>query len=205
MRRQKVLFGFMLGVILVIATGAKNIFDVGGQLSRDDIFCDNITVDVSLTATAALTAGTATITTATITTANITTANITTGNTTTSAIITANITTGNVSTALNVTGNFVSPFDAVSLTSPANTFTATGKKNITLTTDAAITTITITGAAIGQEIMIRGTSDSNTGHFDDGSSFTLAGDMTLGAGDTLSLVCTTVDGDEYVEVSRSNN
>lgn len=211
MKKQRTtLLAFLLGVLLVVAMGARTQRDSGVVLSRHTLECDTLVVDTAATFTTALTVPTATIPTATITTANIATEN-----TTTSVVVTATITTANIATAATTnttvataftnSGIAVSPFDAVSLTSPTSTFTATTKKNVTLTTDAAITTITITSAVIGQEIIIHGTSDSNTAHFDDASSFTLNGDMTLGIGDTLSLICTNAAGDEWRELGRSNN
>lgn len=106
-------------------------------------------------------------------------------------------TNATVATAITRNGIVVTPFDAVSVTAPTKTFTATGKSRINLTTSESQTGFTITGGTLGQEIVVYGTSDSETSQFDDGTSYTLGGNITLGVGDALGLICVSTDGDEW--------
>jgi hypothetical protein len=110
--------------------------------------------------------------------------------------------TGNTS----VNGALISPFDAVSVTSPTATASVAGKTVISLTTNVSQTNFALTGGAQGQVVIVRGTNDSATSTFADGqSSMTLTANAALGLNDTLTLLCTSADGDEWAEVSRALN
>ena len=98
---------------------------------------------------------------------------------------------------------------AVALTSPTTTFSvASATERVTLTSTNSITGITITGAALGQVILIvAGTDGTNTMQFDDGTSYTLGGNrvLTEAAGSVLGLLCTSADGDDFTQLFFSAN
>ena len=65
------------------------------------------------------------------------------------------------------------------------------------------TTLAITaGVSVGQILILQGTHDTNTVTIKDSAGTSLAGDATLGVGDTLTLIWS---GSSWVEISRSNN
>lgn len=126
--------------------------------------------------------------------------------TTLTVTTTADIATANISTALVNNGTDIRPSTASSLTSPSVTSSASGATVLSITTDEAQTGLIITGGTQWQVLILRGTSDSNTIRVDDGTaSMTLTGNATLGLDDTLVLLCTDADGDEWAEISRSLN
>jgi hypothetical protein len=126
-----------------------------------------------------------------------------------------NVNSAGLLTAANatVTGNLTSKcriatVSDVSLTSPTRTFSAAGKSLVRLTADANLTTITLTGGALWQEVEIISGAGSNTLHFDDnGTSSALGSDVTLteSQSDTLRLRCTSADGDEWAKVGGNDN
>lgn len=97
---------------------------------------------------------------------------------------------------------------SVDLTSPTVTFSATNKFRVVLSSDENQTGIYPTGGAINQVLVIEsyGTG-SNTMRFDDGTSMTLGGNITLteAQGDVLTLLCTSSDGDEWRRLSNADN
>ena len=94
----------------------------------------------------------------------------------------------------------------VSLTSPTATFSVNGLSNITLNSDADITGVLPTGAVVGQMITLITGSGSNTMRFDDGTSVTCGGNITLteGQGDVMTLLCTTAPN-AWVRISNVDN
>ena len=96
----------------------------------------------------------------------------------------------------------------VSLVSPAVSIATGGASYVNIQTDANQTSPTLTGGVIGQIVILKAGSGSNTLIFDDGeTSMTLAGNFTMteGQGDILTLMCVHADGDEWTEMSRSDN
>ncbi len=95
------------------------------------------------------------------------------------------------------------------ITSPSTTISAAATtERITLTSDESITGITITGATLGEVIVIvAGTDGTNTMQFDDGTSYTLGGNrvLTEGNGSVLGLLCTSADGDDFTQMFFSAN
>lgn len=75
-----------------------------------------------------------------------------------------------------------------------------------LTAASAVTSDTTTaiedGVDIGQFLFLVGTDDTNTVTIKDAANTAMAGDLTLGANDTLFLFWT---GSIWAEISRSNN
>lgn len=89
---------------------------------------------------------------------------------------------------------------AESLTSPTVTFAVVSNEyRAVLNSDANQTGIYPTGGYLGQLIVIESGAGSNTMRFDDGTSMTLGGNITLteGQGDILALRCMSADGDEW--------
>lgn len=109
--------------------------------------------------------------------------------------------TGNVTMG----GSLVQPYTAVSVTSPTKTVSIAGRRFIVVTTNVAQTGALLSAGTQGQTVTIIGTSDTNTMTFTDGTSYTMAGNMALGAGDTLTFVCNNAHGNAYTELGRSNN
>ncbi len=109
-----------------------------------------------------------------------------------------------LSGAATLDGAIVIPRDNVSLTSPTVTFSAAGKSRILLNSDANQTGFHPTGGVLGQEIVIFAGSGSNTMRFDDGTSMTLGGNLTMTEGqvDRIWLRCTSADGDEWELVTH---
>lgn len=176
---KALLAGILLGILVVLATGAVTNYDTGTVLSRSTLLSDTLTV-----------------TTATVTTGNVTTANIAT------AATTATI----VATSLTNNGIDVRPSTAASVTSPTVTVSAAGATVISVTTDESQTGMILTGGTQWQVVIIRGTNDSATMQVDDGTaSMTLSGNATLGLDDTLTLLCTSADGDEWAQLAVSAN
>jgi hypothetical protein len=98
-----------------------------------------------------------------------------------------------LSGVVTLSGTVVNPFDAVSLTSPTTSFSATGKSFVTLNSDANITGITMTDGTTGQVVTIVSGAGSNTMRWDDNTStLSLGANITLTEGqqDALTLVCT---------------
>lgn len=168
--------GILLAVIAVVGMAARTNYDTGATLSRSTVLCTNLTVDTALTATTAATIGT------------------------------ANITTANVATALVNSGTDIRPSTGASLTSPAVTVSAAGATVLSITTDAAQTGLIITGGTQWQVLIVRGTDDTNTIQATDGTaSMTLTGNAALGLDDSLTLLGTSADGDEWMEIARALN
>jgi hypothetical protein len=96
---------------------------------------------------------------------------------------------------------------AASLTSPTVTFNAGNASVATLNSDANATGIYPTNGKVWQTVLIKSGAGSNTMRFDDGTSMTLGGNITLteGQNDILTLVCTSADGDEWAAVSAHDN
>jgi hypothetical protein len=141
------------------------------------------------------------------------------GATTVSGTFTASGATASISAALTTTGTValngvttlgdtvLRTIDSISLTSPTVTFTAANANLVVLTSDADQTGIYPTTGTLYQELRILAGSGSNTMRFDDGTSLTLGGNITLteGEGDMLTLLCTSADGDEWTAVSAHDN
>ena len=110
-----------------------------------------------------------------------------------------------VSTAATLNETVFTP-GTVSLTSPTTTFSVNGLSNITLNSDADITGVLPTGAVVGQMITLITGSGSNTMRFDDGTSVTCGGNITLteGQGDVMTLLCTTAPN-AWVRISNVDN
>ena len=165
---------------------------------------NNATIHGTLGVTGATTLGTANVTTlgvsgvTTLGTANITAANITT--------------LTSVSTAMHLTGNFtadaaeIRTVSTATLTSPATTVSVASKRFIVVTPNAALSA-TLVGGTTGQIVTIIGTSDTHTVTLTDGTSYTLAGTLAMGAGDAMTLLCTAggTHINSYLELSRSVN
>ena len=221
----KLLAGFLFCTIVVYAWADRPNYQYGNDLSCSALGCGTLTVDTAFTASGTSNMTTATIgaatittmgatagtvatlgsTTATITTLGATVGTITTLGSTTANLATANLTDAVIATSLTNNGIHITVSDAVGITSPTVTFSAGGKDRIDLTTDASQTGIYPTGGTLGQEIIVYGTSDSNTLRFDDGTSMTIGGNITLGIGDTLGLRCVSADGDEWLRNFSSDN
>lgn len=90
---------------------------------------------------------------------------------------------------------------AVALTSPTVTFSAANKGTIVLSANANLTGIYPTGGVLDQRLtIISAASGSNTMRFDDGTSMSLGGSnitLTESVDDSLTLICTSADGDEW--------
>lgn len=109
-------------------------------------------------------------------------------------------------TSITNSGSYIAPFDTVSLTSPAVTVTAASVGTLQITTNVTQTGLIMTGGTVGQVVRILGTNDSATIQITDGTaSMTLTGNLTLGLGDTATLLCTSTDGDEWSELSNAAN
>lgn len=78
----------------------------------------------------------------------------------------------------------------------ANVFITTGNSGAT-----AINTIS--GGTIGQKVTFVGGSATNSSTMADSGTLKLTTSMTLGANDTITLIC--VDGTNWAEVSRADN
>lgn len=102
-------------------------------------------------------------------------------------------------------GSFMSALSTDSETSPTHATSIVNKSYIAITTNVAQTGWTLTGGLAGQRITLAGTSDSNTVRFDDGASYIMAGNCTLGVGDTITFICTNASTPVYTELCRSNN
>lgn len=110
--------------------------------------------------------------------------------------------------ALILTGPEVSTFADVSITSPTKTFSAAGRRTVSLTTDANMTGWSVTGGTKGQRLTVISGSGSNTIRFDDnGSTMALGGNITLteGQDDVLDLVCTNSDGLHWACIGTHDN
>lgn len=120
---------------------------------------------------------------------------------------TVNATNVNVATAFTNNGIEIMPPTAVSLTSPTVTTTAAGARLLVITTDETQTGFIINGGTLNQVLTIRGTNDSSTVRFDDGTSYTLAGNAELGLNDYIVLQCTAAGNpaSTWAEISRSLN
>lgn len=100
-----------------------------------------------------------------------------------------------------MSGALIQPSTAVSITNAAPLIAAAGKFHIVVTVDTATTGTYLTGATLGQVVMLEGTSNSNTVGLDDNeSSLTLTGNHVLGDNDILWLKCTSADGDEWTQI-----
>ena len=146
---------------------------------------------------------TAVIVTLTGTSADIDTIVSDTNNTTASTIATANVTTLSVATIFTNNGIYIEPETAVSVTSPTVTVTAAGAVLISVTADVSMTGLVINGGTTGQVLVVRGTADGQTVQLDDGTSYTLDGNATLGLGDFITLRC--VDGGVAVSAWEETN
>jgi len=99
-------------------------------------------------------------------------------------------------------------WDQVDITSPTTTFSAEGKHYILLSSDQSITGVYPTTGALNQEIVIKSyTTGSNTIRFDDGTSMTIGGNITLqeSQNDVLCLKCIDADGDEWMALYAHDN
>ncbi len=64
------------------------------------------------------------------------------------------------------------------------------------------TTAIASGTAVGQQLILQGTSNTNTVQINDGAGTELGNNRILGASDTLTLIW---DGSRWVEMAYSNN
>lgn len=100
------------------------------------------------------------------------------------------------------------------LVTPGSGLTPTAGSTVTATrsfhTLAPAAAVTLSGATAiangsdGQRLTFAGTSNTNTVTINDGANTQMAGNVTLGLGDTISYVYSSTLGD-WIETSRSNN
>lgn len=104
-------------------------------------------------------------------------------------------------------GQINAGFQEVALTSPTVTFSVVGKSFVELTSDANLTGIVPTGGELYQILVIKSGAGSNTLRFDDGTSTTIGGDITLTEAqeDLLFLVCIDAQGDEWARIATGDN
>lgn len=96
----------------------------------------------------------------------------------------------------------------VSLTSPSVSPSVTSAGElVTLTSDANQTGIIPTGGTLRRVIEFTSGAGSNTMRFDDGTSMTIGANITLTEAqqDSLTLRCTSSDGDEWTAVAAHDN
>lgn len=102
---------------------------------------------------------------------------------------------------VTLTNAMISTPTAKTVNAPTTAVTVTNVNHLRLTANSARTGWALTGAALNQEVLLEGTSDSNTITLNDGSSsMTLAADLVLGAKDNVRLKCTSSDGDEWTQI-----
>ena len=96
----------------------------------------------------------------------------------------------------------------VSKTSPSVAIATGGGSYVNVQSDANQTAHYLTGGVLNRIVIVKSGSGSNTLRFDDGvSSMTLGGNVTLteGQDDTLVLICTSADGDEWAKIGGNDN
>lgn len=105
------------------------------------------------------------------------------------------------------TGPTVLTSAAATLTSPTVTFSAANRTLVTLTSDANLTGCYPTGGTLGQVLVIKTGTGSNTMRFDDGTSMTVGSNRTITEGqiDILTLLCVSSDGDEWALQAFGDN
>lgn len=96
------------------------------------------------------------------------------------------------------------------LTSPSTTIALDpGARFVRITSDANLTGIKVTGGTLNQVVTFTAAATgSNTIRFDDGTSMSLTGNITLTEGaspDYLHLICIDSDGDEFAGLGSSVN
>lgn len=109
---------------------------------------------------------------------------------------------------LNQAGETVLTLKASALTSPSVAFSVAGATHISLTADGNLTGVHPTGGEVGQVVVIVTGAGANTLRFDDSAaSMTLGGNITLTEGqfDSLTLLCTSADGDEWTCIATHDN
>ena len=107
-----------------------------------------------------------------------------------------------------ISGSIQYGYSAVSLTSPAVTFSVADKYPIiVLTADANLTAVRPTGGELYQEIIIMSGAGSNTIRFDDGANTALGANFTVteGQGDVLKLLCTNASGNVWSKSGGNDN
>lgn len=97
--------------------------------------------------------------------------------------------------------------DTSSLTvNPSSTAIAVGNiGSAEITASSATTGITLTGAELDQVVVLIGTSDSNTARIDDGASYLIGGNKTLGKDDVLALQCIDASTPKFRALFYQNN
>jgi hypothetical protein len=94
----------------------------------------------------------------------------------------------------------------VSVTSPTKTVSVLNRSLVAITTNVSQSGFTLTGGVPGQVVVIKGTSDSATVGFTDATdTMALGTSVTLGATDTLTLICTSASPQKYSKVSSADN
>lgn len=95
----------------------------------------------------------------------------------------------------------------VAVTTATVTFSAAEKQYVTLTTNGATTGIYPTGGDVGQVLTIISGAGSDTMRFDDGAKTVLGANITLteGQSDTLTLICTSANGDVWARLANGDN
>ncbi len=96
---------------------------------------------------------------------------------------------------------------AVTLTSPTVTFSALNMREISLTSDANLTGLLVTGGVLNQVVTIISGAGSNTMQFDDATSMVIGGNIVLTEAqeDALTLQCIDAGGTAWRGLSAHDN
>lgn len=93
--------------------------------------------------------------------------------------------------------------DDDTITTSSTEIDVAGKNRIVVTTNGATTGVTLANGEEDQQVTLIGTSDSNTVQVDDGASYAIGGNKTLGEDDVLTLY--TLNGSKWIAIDYLDN